>query len=374
MASITGNKEMLAVSGGNSVYLLERKNGSLQTLEPPVEDIKITTKKVPKKGETSSEHADKHMACAALSSCGRYLALATCRGTKSLLIWQLEGQTWSLISQRPIGRAASKIRFTNSASRVLIADKAGDVYSFSVTEPTKEKEWLLGHIAMLLDVTVSDDEKYIISCDRDDKIRVARFPNCYNINSYCLGHTSFVTSLSFLPHNLCILVSSSGDGCIKLWKYLEGKELLSIPINKYVPALDGEILPIKQCSVFQVSPEASLMSVCIGSSSKCPIFKIDGTDNLQVKLLCTIGSEDQEVWCTQFTKDNSMLLMKNNKMRPVEVWSWDENYDFLLNQNETELYEKHSDTFQECFSCPSIPSMLYRKNYDEPADKVKKHS
>ena len=45
----------------------------------------------------------------------------------------------------------------------------------------------------------------------------ARFPNCYNIETYCLGHRDFVTSLSLLSESL--LVSGSGDGSVRLWRW-----------------------------------------------------------------------------------------------------------------------------------------------------------
>ncbi len=52
---------------------------------------------------------------------------------------------------------------------------------------------LLGHLSMLLDATVSLCERYLVTCDRDEKIRISCFPNAYNIHIYCLGHTEFVT-------------------------------------------------------------------------------------------------------------------------------------------------------------------------------------
>ena len=32
------------------------------------------------------------------------------------------------------------------------------------------------------------DQKYVITADRDEKIRISHFPNAYNIKAYCLGH------------------------------------------------------------------------------------------------------------------------------------------------------------------------------------------
>ncbi len=70
-------------------------------------------------------------------------------------------------------------------------DKTGDVYRFK--RDFSEGSLLLGHLSMLLDVAVSNCGKFVITCDRDEKIRVSSYPNAYNINNYCLGHTDFVT-------------------------------------------------------------------------------------------------------------------------------------------------------------------------------------
>ena len=61
---------------------------------------------------------------------------------------------------------------------------------------------------MVLNQVLSHDDKYIITSERDEKIRVSCNPNAYNIHSYCLGHTEFVTSLNFIHNNL--LLSGSG--------------------------------------------------------------------------------------------------------------------------------------------------------------------
>lgn len=49
-------------------------------------------------------------------------------------------------------RRCTALTFTASEERVLVADKSGDVYSFSVLEPEGCGRLELGHLSMLLDV------------------------------------------------------------------------------------------------------------------------------------------------------------------------------------------------------------------------------
>lgn len=36
------------------------------------------------------------------------------------------------------------------------------------------------------------DGQFLITSDRDEKVRVSHYPNAYNIGSYCLGHEEYV--------------------------------------------------------------------------------------------------------------------------------------------------------------------------------------
>merc|ERR1719464_1474091 len=81
----------------------------------------------------------------------------------------------------------------------------------------------MGHLSMLLDLRLTLDSKYVITADRDEKIRVSSFPNSYNIHNYCLGHGDFVTSLGILSDDL--ILSGSGDGTVRVWRFLEGTEV-----------------------------------------------------------------------------------------------------------------------------------------------------
>lgn len=84
-----------------------------------------------------------------------------------------------------------------------------------------EGEPLLGVISMVLSVSISSDGNYLITSDRDEKIRISRYPQvvflswfslnliisklfivlrilvqAYVIESYCLGHTAYVGSVA----------------------------------------------------------------------------------------------------------------------------------------------------------------------------------
>lgn len=117
------------------------------------------------------------------------------------------------VCYRFVARRCTALRFSNAEDALLVADKSGDVYSFSVAAPQVEGELKMGHLSMLLAVvrearrnrslgtgevwshrcpsprqTTSPDDRYIISADRDEKIRVSRLGSPHDIQSFCLGH------------------------------------------------------------------------------------------------------------------------------------------------------------------------------------------
>lgn len=73
----------------------------------------------------------------------------------------------------------------------------------------------------------------IVSSDRDEKIRVTKYPATHEIEAFCLGHKEFVPSISFFD-NETFLLSVSGDKTLRLWRYNDGKQLQVINLD-YVP-------------------------------------------------------------------------------------------------------------------------------------------
>ncbi|CAO3619215.1 unnamed protein product [Cunninghamella echinulata] len=147
---------------------------------------------------------------------------------------------WQLLSSQPATKRVNAIQFSKNGSQIIVADKFGDVYCHPVTPSEGQKlSPIVGHVSMLTDVVLSDDEKYVITADRDEHIRVSRFPNGYNIETFCLGHTDVITFIRLLPWDKSVLISAGGDNTIRSWDYVKGKEIQSLNyleyINKYIP-------------------------------------------------------------------------------------------------------------------------------------------
>ncbi|PWA19099.1 hypothetical protein CCH79_00018650 [Gambusia affinis] len=160
----------------------------------------------------------------AVSSSGKLMAITD--DTKRLILFQCE-PSWHCISIRWVIRRCTSLAFSQAEDELLVADKSGDVYSFSVVEPEKDGELKMGHLSMLLAVTISADDQYIITADRDEKIRVSHRRSPYNIQSYCLGHHQFVSTLEIPKGHPHWLLSGSGDGTVKLWEFESGRKLQS---------------------------------------------------------------------------------------------------------------------------------------------------
>ena len=148
---------------------------------------------------------------------------------------------FSLLNQQTLVRKASCVTFSSDGRCVLVGDKNGDVYSVTadpgtITGQETAPRLVLGHLSQLLDIVISCEGDRVITADRDEKVRVSRFPNCYNIDNYCLGHTEFVTSLCVSRVTRDTLLSGSGDGTVRVWNYVTGAERGCRDVTQDIPA------------------------------------------------------------------------------------------------------------------------------------------
>ncbi|XP_043282308.1 tRNA (guanine-N(7)-)-methyltransferase non-catalytic subunit wdr4 [Venturia canescens] len=269
------------------------------------------------------------------STNGEYLGVCTNR--KQLCVYERPSRR--LILNRTLARAASRARFTPD-NDIIVADKSGDLYLYENSENSENSgKLILGHLSMLLDCLVTRNNRHVITTDRDEKIRVSCFPNAYNIVSYCLGHEKFVTAVKQLPQNEEILVSAGGDGQLKFWHYIQGKELLSFDFSDKIPAVELETLneslkcfeltesvktlPVKHLRIQSLDEKLATLILSFYSSKRILVYFI--SKNLELRYSETLILEQEPLEC---------VLRKN------ELW--------ILDDEGLQLYTLEDDKFKVC--------------------------
>lgn len=132
---------------------------------------------------------------------------------------------------------------------LIAADVVGDAYAYSLEETQKGQRLLLGHTAsMLTGVALVDDhgnnntnndngaagcKDLLLTADRDEKIRISRFPESYVIEGYLLGHTEYISALATAKteEGLALAVSCGGDMTIRLWDISALEELFTLQLE-----------------------------------------------------------------------------------------------------------------------------------------------
>eukprot|EP01039_Chlorochromonas_danica_P007167 gene7167-7927_t len=140
---------------------------------------------------------------------------------KLVIAWDIPSHTilgHKMIKKRP----TSLLYSTIPKPALILADKFGDLLALRL--PDLQKEILLGgHTASVVTDLLILNNEFLISADRDEKIRISTFPAVETITSYALGHKSVVSCLSGLVMNDNVLIVSSGwDHQICLWKVTPG--------------------------------------------------------------------------------------------------------------------------------------------------------
>ncbi|KAF0297075.1 tRNA (guanine-N(7)-)-methyltransferase non-catalytic subunit wdr4 [Amphibalanus amphitrite] len=178
---------------GGEVKLLNDCGELKRFTFPPVTTAKHPTKANGEEAGDEPQERDEQSSGRVLGVCvspsGRLVAALN--DHKTACVWRAEDG--GRLASWQTTRKGSCLTFSRDEQALLVADKSGDVYKCQLGEPETKPQLILGHICMVLDMCVTGDGRHLLTSDRDEKVRVTRYPNTWSIAAYCLGHTEFVS-------------------------------------------------------------------------------------------------------------------------------------------------------------------------------------
>ncbi|KAJ0974100.1 hypothetical protein J5N97_016065 [Dioscorea zingiberensis] len=227
----------------------------------------------------SSDHSDSIRAIC-FDASGRLFASAG--DDKLVKIWMTD--SWFCMRTVCADKRVSAVAISHDGLFVVFSDKFGIVWVVPLNVDGDSQALdavkpmpILGHYCSIITtLKFSPDGRFIASADRDFKIRVTIFPRnplngAHEIQSFCLGHTDFVSCLAFIcpsDYPQGFLLSGSGDSTVRLWDFITGGLLDTCEVGTAAGILksdeiDKENYPVVNniCS----SPDGSLIAVSIQS-------------------------------------------------------------------------------------------------------------
>ncbi|XP_042350839.1 tRNA (guanine-N(7)-)-methyltransferase non-catalytic subunit wdr4 isoform X2 [Plectropomus leopardus] len=373
MAAVGSCGEWFISTCGKKLVAIHSK----QDREPFVFDCSSAEKKPknPKEennsdGGGSEETGSDKVLAFTVSSSGTLVALTD--DSKRLVLFRCE-PSWQCVSIRWVVRRCTALMFSQAEEELIATDKSGDVYSFSVVEPQREGELKMGHLSMLLALSMSTDDKYIITADRDEKIRVSHLRSPYNIQSFCLGHQQFVSALLVPPGHPHWLLSGSGDGTMKLWEYESGTKLQSWDLKdlEETPSSEGDKQKVTMnptvCRISS-SPDAHHVAVQCERVSTLQFFTLDQESEQKLAPHSRLSLPHCPLDMT-FDSEGRLWVLMDSSDAPLQVYthrgdSWECDAESPELIRVTEAFRPHWETLEASARSHNRFEHLYKVSFD----------
>jgi len=181
------------------------------------------------------------------------LALLLLVDERRLVHYELDlaNETLLLKASRSVPRSATcmtvgHLKLPNGETKyaVIVGQKTGEAVAVPFPDVDRDLKTLLGHTtSMVTHVAVTHDSSLLLTADRDEKLRVSRFPSAAIIESYCLGHAASLTKVACSVVTPELVVSTSMDNTLKLWQMTTGTLLAS---ETLLPGVEVSLEPLDE--------------------------------------------------------------------------------------------------------------------------------
>ncbi|KNC54335.1 tRNA (guanine-N(7)-)-methyltransferase subunit WDR4 [Thecamonas trahens ATCC 50062] len=216
-------------------------------------------------GTTTTAESHPHgKRVVAMAATGEGDVLVSVAADKSIAAWKLPAL--ELLATSAVDRKASGVAISPDGSEVVVCDKVGDVFAFSLPGLVRRTDMgeadrghrIVGHVSMVTDVAF--------------KVRLSEYPKSYNIAEYCLGHTQFVACLATVP-GAPLLISGGGDGNVAVWRVPTGEQVgpmlhaisgtkpTPLAVHNHDMASGEPFVPVGHCT--HTDPESDSMVTCV---------------------------------------------------------------------------------------------------------------
>ncbi|EPX73583.1 tRNA (guanine-N7-)-methyltransferase subunit Trm82 [Schizosaccharomyces octosporus yFS286] len=282
--------------------------------------------------------------------------LAAVSEDKCLRLWEVdEAAKVHLLYEKTIPKRCADMKFHDSGD-LIFGDKFGDVYRINEewfksmsSENQEEKkdlklEPVMGHVSILTQLCLTKDphkadQEIIVTSDRDEHIRISRYPSAYIIDGFCMGHEDFVSRISL--YDSSTLISGGGDNHVFLWdlkscQCLDAFDVRSAFANYLSfdkPMVISSIIPIplKNLIAFACEGVAGLIFAAVSSEKRLtyhsalplagPVLHAILVEKPEERIIASLDSSVTFGLCFQevgFTNEGSVQQLENPILDRIE--------------------------------------------------------
>eukprot|EP00300_Choanocystis_sp_HF-7_P002853 c12168_g1_i1.p1 GENE.c12168_g1_i1~~c12168_g1_i1.p1 ORF type:complete len:403 (-),score=93.17 c12168_g1_i1:1137-2321(-) len=313
-------KDIVAVTHDNHIRFFKLSTGELLT-------------------QAEAPDKDEVIRCLLVTDDGSFFISAG--DSKNVVAWC--ATTLQMVSKSCLPKKLTACAFVEQNRALVVSTKFGDVYRVGLvrgnTLELGKPQLLFGHYSIVTDIASTVDGRFICTADRDEKIRVTRCPGYMEIQSFCLGHTEFVSRVCALTHKgVNLLVTGSGDLTVRLWNLDDGALLHTATFEspqqettkdesptpattttfsqphfpKMVPDTDAISISALTCDSLQ---DASIVAVAVEDDSRVRLFQL--VDGVALQELVTLSCARAVTDLSFVTKEHLFVGLCTGQ---VEKW------------------------------------------------------